>query len=336
MRRFGRRSLIAALLSLTAALAFGWFGAPVALADDFDPGDTPLSRYAPFGPHETVSTAAVYPCAGLYAAYNAIGHLVGNHSEMTCTREFPGGLDSPVGVDFYYPRDIDTMSRVPTIIWVPGFSSEPGNYDSSARFWASHGFVVAMPHDLVNSTFELPLAAAAALSHANRDPANPMHGRLDLSRTVIGGHSGGGGAAVNGASIPPNVYQLVDPDFRVIGAMPTEPGPVAAAFLVNVPALYLAGSFDLLVPHFLPRIVEYEVNINSPAYFICLKNVTHFTPFDDVAHNATSGITLAWLRYLVDGDPTAASYFTGPNWKLRADPAVDYALRNARAEHWGV
>ncbi|MFI5783490.1 hypothetical protein [Nocardia sp. NPDC051570] len=64
---------------------------------------------------------------------------------------------------------------------------------------------------------------------------------------------------------------------------------------------------------------------------MCLKGVTHFTPFDDVAHNATSGISLAWLRYLVDGDPTAASYSVGPDWKLRTDPDVDYALRNVRA-----
>ncbi|MCM6778572.1 alpha/beta hydrolase [Nocardia sp. CDC159] len=336
MRRFGRRRFIAAVLSIAALFAVGWIGAPVALADDFAPGDVPLTGYAPFGPHRTVSTAAVYPCAGLYAAWNALGQVSGNHSPMTCTREFPGGLDSPIGVDFYYPEDIASMSRVPTIIWVPGFTSEPGNYDSTARFWASHGFVVAMPHDFVNSLFELPLAGAAALSHANHDPANPLHGRLDLSRTVIGGHSGGGGAAVNGASIPPNIYQLVDPEFRVVGAMPTEPGPVAAAFLVNVPTLYLAGSFDLIVPHFLPRLVEYEVNLNAPAYFICLKGVTHFTPFDDATHNATSGITLAWLNYLVNGDKTAASYFVGPDWKLRNDPGVDYALRNVRAEHWGA
>ncbi|MFD6160643.1 alpha/beta hydrolase [Nocardia sp. NPDC060256] len=332
MSWFGFRRGAAAVLAAGSLLAGMSFAAP-ASADSYDPGPVPLSRYAPAGEHEAVSTAAVYPCQALYAVYDAVGHVLGNHSAMTCTREFPGGLDSPVGVDFYYPKDIATMTRVPTVVWIPGFTSEPGNYDASARLWASNGFVVAMPHDLINSLDELPLAAAAALSAANRDPRNVLHGKLDLSRTVIGGHSGGGGAAINGAGIPPNIYQLIDPDFRIIGAVPTQPGPVAAAFLVNVPTLYLTGSADFIVPHFLPRLVEYELAFNAPAILVCLKGVTHWTPFDDATHNPTATITLAWLRYLVDGDKTAASYFTGPDWKLRTDPAVDYALRNVRADN---
>ncbi|MBF6333253.1 alpha/beta hydrolase [Nocardia transvalensis] len=333
MRRFGFRRGIAAVLSVAALLAGGLLGMPTASADDFDPGATPLTGYAPAGPHETETTQALSPCGSLYAVWNGLGHLFGNHSDMPCTKAFPAGLDAMIGVDFYYPKDISTMSRVPTIVWVPGFTNNPGNYDASARLWASWGYVVAIPYDFFNSTHEAPLMAAAALSKANHDAGNIFHGKLDLSRTVIGGHSGGGGAAIDGASLPPNVYQAIDPEFRIIGAVPTESSPYATTFLLGVPTLFLAGSADFIVPEFLPRWTEYEMSFNAPAFIACLRGASHFTPWDDVAHDPMSGITLAWFRYLIDGDKTAASYFVGPDWKLRTDPGLTYALRNGRADH---
>ncbi|WP_069161805.1 poly(ethylene terephthalate) hydrolase family protein [Nocardia altamirensis] len=329
MLRFSVRRGIVAVLAAAATLAGTGISAS---AEPYNPGTVPVSQYAPTGPHETASTAATYPCDSLYAVYNAFTPLFGNHSAMPCTRAFPAGLESPVGVNFYYPKDIASMSKVPAVVWIPGFSNNPGNYDASARLWASHGFVVAIPYDFVNSLYEMPIAAATALSRANHDPGNVLHDKLDLSRTVIGGHSGGGGAAIDGASIPPNVYQQIDPEYRIIGAVPTESSPYSTSFLVNVPTLYLTGSADFIVPDFLPRWTEFELNRNAPAFIACVRGASHFTPWDDVAHNPMAGITLAWLRYLVDGDKTAASYFTGAGWKLRGDPVVQYALRNEAAD----
>ncbi|WP_156161627.1 alpha/beta hydrolase [Nocardia vulneris] len=333
MPRIRRRHCFAAMLAIAALLSPATVHAPVAAATGFDPGPTPLSQYAPTGPHQTDSTAQTYPCESLYGLYNVITKAFGNHTDMPCTHAFPAGLEPPAGVDFYYPHDIATMSRVPVVIWVPGLTNNPGNYDALARFWASHGFVVAIPYNFFNSFFELPLAAAMALARADHDPASLLNGRLDLGRTVIGGHSGGGAAAIDGASIALAVYQQIDPDLRVIGAFPTESSPYATTFLVGVPTLFLSGSADFLVPEFLPRWAEYELSFNAPAFVACLRGATHFTPWDDIAHDPFAGITLAWLLYLANADPTAASYFIGPDWRLRVDPALVYAIRNVRADN---
>ncbi|MFI5783063.1 hypothetical protein [Nocardia sp. NPDC051570] len=322
-----RFAAYAAALAAGALFAGVSTSMPAASADPFDPGTLPLSRYAPTGDHEPVSTAAVVPCQGVYAVAEVVFRLMGKPSDLTCTQN---GL---FGVDLYYPKDIATMSRVPAIVWGPGSTADPGNYDASARLWAGNGFVVAIPHDLLNSLPEIPIAGAAALSQADHDPGSALFGKVDLSRTVIGGHSGGGAAAIEGASIPPTVYRQIDPDLRIIGAVPTEPSPYSTSFLLDVPTLYLAGSMDFVVPHLMTLWLEYPLATNAPAFIVTVKNATHLTPLDDVAHNPMAGITLAWLQYLVNDDKTAASYFVGPDWKLPADPAVDYALRNDRAEH---
>lgn len=326
MALFSIRRGIVAAVSVGALLAGASLGMPSAAAETYEPGNLPASQYAPAGEHEVVSTSEPVPCEGVYGAANTIFRWMGKPSDLTCAQ------NGPFGVVFYYPKDIATMSQVPTIIWGPGFTADPGMYDASARLWAGNGFVVAIPHDLFNSLPEIPVAGAVALSMANKDPQNVLHGKLDLSRTIVGGHSGGGGAAIWGGSIPPNVYQLIDPDFRLIGAVPTESSPYSTSFLLNVPTLYLAGTHDVIVPHILPLWFEYPFAMNVPAYLVTIKEATHLTPLESAEHNPMAGITLAWLRWLAYGDKSAQSYFTGPAWKLPADPAVEYALRNAHAD----
>lgn len=330
------RSLSAVFLAATVLAGLTIGVAPVATAEDgFVPGDVPLSRYAEPGPYETAQTTATHNCdsSPYGSTINNTWRFWGNQSELQCTNIFPSGTDSPIGVTFYYPKDIANMDRLPVLVYSPGTGQEPGYYDWSARFWASYGYVIAIPYDLLNSTPEMGLGGVQALSNANKNPDSPMFGKVDLSRVIFAGHSGGGGATQLNASLPPDTWHLIDPDVRVIGAVPTEPSAVALGILLTVPTLYLTGCSDALVWHwYYPMWTQYHTAITVPAYLACVRGGTHITPMDDPAHNPFAPLTLAWMQYLAKGDKDAARYFVGPNWTLPGDPGVEYVMRNALAD----
>ncbi|MFI5783256.1 hypothetical protein [Nocardia sp. NPDC051570] len=331
--RLRQRSVLFAAIAIVAGLSIGY--APAASADDgFAPGTIPLSQYSEFGPHETAQTLAVHSCDSVYSALlDRAVRFFGNQSELTCTDIYPSGNDSQTGIMFYYPKDIAEMSRVPSLIFSPGSNTEPGYYDSSLRFWASYGYVIAVPYDLVNLWPELPLRGAQGLAQANSDPKNVMFGKLDLGRTILVGHSGGGQATELGASVSPSEYQQIDPALQIIGEVPIEPGPIALGSLLNVPTLYLTGCNDAFVWHWgWPRLAQYNLTVTVPAYLACIRGANHTKPMDSIGNNPFAPITLAWMQYIAKGDQAAAKYFVGSQWSLPADPGVEYAMRNDLAD----
>jgi dienelactone hydrolase len=309
---------------------------PSAAAEELSAGTSARSVFDHDGPYETTQTAKVRPCDegtdwGRFTS--AVVRTAGNRTDLTCTRAFPNGTDSPAGLKFYYPSDIADLDPLPALIWVPGITGDPGNYDFSARRWASYGFVVVIAYNFINSdALTTTYVGAAALAARNRDRDSPLYHRVDLSRTVVGGHSAGGGSTLQAASVPQQVNRLIDPRFRVISAVPTEPGPVAIGSTVRVPTLLLTGCSDTVVPdQTWPRITQYPLITAAPAYIGCARGATHFTPVDGHA-NTFLGITAAWLLYTAKADPTAAQFFVGDDWLFRTDPDFDRVQRNARAD----
>lgn len=76
---------------------------------------------------------------------------------------------------------------------------------------------------------------------------------MDLSRTIIGGHSAGGQAALQAASLVPGMAAMIDPTFVLRGVVATEPGPLALGGPISVPTIVLTGSADFVVPADAPR-----------------------------------------------------------------------------------
>ncbi|WP_328856396.1 hypothetical protein OG579_13845 [Williamsia herbipolensis] len=283
------------------------------------------------GPYRTAQTLDVGACTSLYGLIsNGIAIGIGNnHSDLTCSRTFPGGLEAPSGVALYYPADAPRFEKLPVILWTGGILSEPGNYDRTAKMLASNGYVVAVSYDYINSLGYLPFMAASAVSRANADRRNPLHGRVDLGRVAVAGHSAGGQATQQATSLPANVWKQIDPALVVRSALAVEPGPLAIGALAQVPTLYLSGYNDFVVPHYLwVRWTQFEMNTRLPAYLLCARGTGHVTPVDDPAHNPLAPIMLGWFDHTLRDDPVAGRAFIGPRWGLGHDPGLQYALRN--------
>ncbi|WP_330182980.1 alpha/beta hydrolase [Nocardia sp. NBC_01503] len=332
MRVMAPRRAVAAALAAATMLAGSWTA--VAAADEPAPAATAQTVFGGDGPHPVSTSVRTNPCQdSVYGMIQHIAvHLLGNRDDLTCTQAFPNGLESPAGVNTYYPADIADLGSAPLIVLTGGFDSNPGQYDRLARQWVSNGFVVVIAYEWFNSLAYVPAAALAVAMTTDRDPASPLYRRIDLSHTVFAGHSGGGQASLQIATLLPPVEKSVDPELHVTGVLAIQPGPLAVGALINVPTLFLTGYNDFVVPDFAwVRWWQYNLTFNAPAWIANARGVSHFSVVDGIDNYLSAGTAVAWLRYLGFGDETAKSYFVGPDWQLPADQTYFSVERNALA-----
>ncbi len=187
---------MAVSVAVVAALAVGVATPPasadVAGAVASERGDA-TSVYADGpGPYEVASTAALGDCR---LVQRWILQLAIGDADPRCSDAFPYGFDQPISSVVYYPQGVPGDGRLPVVDFVGGIFSDVGNYDTLARHWASHGFVVTVSSDFVNSGPEMHLLGLATARRLDADPTSPLHDRVDLGRVVLAGHSAGGAVA---------------------------------------------------------------------------------------------------------------------------------------------
>ncbi|WP_433671263.1 hypothetical protein ACQP06_06750 [Nocardia sp. CA-136227] len=160
--RVGRRALAAALTAFVPA-AGSWTAATASAEEPPGPEPTAQARYGGTGPHPVATNAQVGPCQASIVGFvqNVAVHIFGNTDDLTCTAAFPNGLDSPAGVNTYFPADIAELPSAPLIVLTGGIDANPGMYDRLARQWASQGFVVTIPYEWFNSLAYVPAAGLA-------------------------------------------------------------------------------------------------------------------------------------------------------------------------------
>lgn len=287
------------------------------------------------GSHEVVTSQQLTPCNDLYGGLQKLlSPLAGmkDPEQLRCTAAFPHGLDSPVGVLYYYPKDLHQIAPAPTLVWVPGLDGDAGQYDAAARLWASRGFVVAIPYNFINSTATEHLWGIQALIHEEGLTASPLHEGIDFSRVILGGHSGGAGSLIYAASYLPPVQQMLDPRLHIVGALSVNTGiqaPIGAA--ITVPTLTITGTRDWITPPFLWPYWAYATTNQAPAYSAPVVNGTHLTINEDLPNNPAASLSMAWLEHLAGANPDADAVFVGPRWGLATDSAFVDVKRNAAA-----
>ncbi|MFC3242578.1 alpha/beta hydrolase [Gordonia humi] len=248
----------------------------------------------------------MHSCDDLYGSLQKFFFwLLGGNDvdKMRCTHAFPHGLESPIGMMYYYPKDLPSLAPAPTVVWTPGLDGDAGQYDAIARLRASRGYVVAIPYNFINSFPTDPLWGVQALIAETKRPGSALHGHVDLSRTILGGHSGGAGAAFWGASYIPTHERLIDPDLKIIGALSVGTGIQAPTGLaVTVPMLTITGNLDVITPDFLWPRLDHATIFQAPAYIATALNGTHFFVNADIPNNPAAGLSTAWFEHLAKDD----------------------------------
>ncbi|KMQ61661.1 adenylate cyclase [Chryseobacterium angstadtii] len=278
-------------------------------------------QYGKMGPYEVSTDAVLGECGGLGGIVIDILQSINIlDNTIQCTNNLPYGNGFPITTSVYYPSNIASIpGKLPVVNFVGGILSNEGNYAQMLKLWASHGFVVVVSSDFINSMPEMHILGAFKASKMNKDTQSPLYGKVDMSKMIIAGHSAGGGASLLTSSIPESAMKLIDPDLKVVGSLPIEPGPAAVSFTVKAPTLILTGRFDIVVMPWYTKLHQSHLINQSPAWAATATTATHFSPTMEISKNEFAGISVAWLKYTGYNDTDAKAYFVGPNYKLKND-----------------
>ncbi|PZP10494.1 MAG: adenylate cyclase [Pseudomonas protegens] len=278
------------------------------------------------GAYAVSTNAVLSDCRGLLGVLARIMLL---DNSLQCNQSFPYGFSNPISTSVYYPSNIKQLDKLPVVNFVGGILSNQGQYTDLLRLWASYGFIVIISSDFINTAPTMHVLGALELSKLNQDPTSPLFGKVDLSRTIVAGHSAGGGASILSASLLPETLKGIDPQLRYIGSLPIEPGPIGLGSTVKTPTLVLTGAADVVVPAWAwPRLWQGGLIKAVPGWSATAHNATHFSPVRSVREDEFAGITTAWILYIGKNDPAAKEYFVGEDYKLARDPQFIRLLFN--------
>ena len=151
----------------------------------------------------------------------------------------------------YYPSELETDARTfPVVLWANGTGSTSDTYTSFLTHLSSWGFVVVSNDDENTRTGESLNAGIDLLIEENENPDSVLYQKVDLDNIGVGGHSQGGPAVFNMATVQPHAGMV-----RTVYAVSATSSYHTRVFgdgweydisQVNVPTLLTAGtqSFD--------------------------------------------------------------------------------------------
>lgn len=175
-----------------------------------------------------------------------------------------------VQVDVVFPIDGSghaTGSGRPALVFVQGGFVTPDQYRWQAERLATEGYVVAMPHHLLDLAFFEVDNGAAARELLVSPPHSLLTGLVDPTRIAVAGHSLGGVVASKLAvegHFQALVIEASFPDSADDKALPN----------LHIPSLSMAGSKDCSAKF---ELVEAGWNkLQSPTALLVLSGLTHY------------------------------------------------------------
>ena len=109
----------------------------------------------------------------------------------------------------YYPTELESDTReYPVVLWANGTGSKSDIYTSFLKHLSSWGFIVVSNDDEDARTGESLNAGIDMLIKENENSDSVLYQKIDLNNIGIGGHSQGGPAVFNMATVQPHADMI--------------------------------------------------------------------------------------------------------------------------------
>lgn len=171
------------------------------------------------------------------------------------------------------------------------------------------------------------MAAATAVGQA-QESASPLFNKIDFSRTLLVGHSAGGGSAIFLNDSMDRSFQKVGVNFVTRGVVAVNPGPSDLGLFstpINIPTLVAVAENEEIVPKGMDRRGFEEAT--GPAWLAVVKGSYHGTFLDLADKNAYGSLVLSFGEYLLDHTPRASAVYEGDNFSLATDSELSGVVR---------
>lgn len=232
----------------------------------------------------------------------------------------------------YYPSKLENeIMKVPVVLWANGTGSKSETYKPFLKHLSSWGFVTVANDDENPKTEESLNVGIDLLITENENPDSIFYQKLDLSNIGIGGHSQGGPAVFNMATIQPHADMI-----KTVHAVSATSSYHTNVFKdsweydiskIKIPTMLTAGteSFDAGTATYkdqqsdektgilqgIAPLWSFEENFNLlpnniDKVIVRKKNIDHGD-----SHLQFDGYMTAWFRYYLMSDEEAGNAFFG-------------------------
>ena len=208
----------------------------------------------------------------------------GQYSFDVWSTSFTGPYGDDTPVDVYYPQD-DTTDIYPTLVLGHGFTMDRTYFESWGEYYASWGYVIAVPSmqyagmfssDHEKCAYEL-LATIDFLKDKNGSDS-PINGMIDEDKIGMTGFSLGAKASILAAQ-----YEVEDDDqdedIKALAPMAVsidnDPDPIPGLDLIDIPVQLQAGENDEIAPPEDNSQVVYDNLEDSPTQYFMIAGANH-------------------------------------------------------------
>jgi dienelactone hydrolase len=259
-----------------------------------------------------------------------------------------------VPVKIYFPEGAGPF---PVIVFSHGLGGSREGYEYLGQYWAAHGYVsVHLQHIgsdeslwkdgagmqglrggiTIKTALDRPRDVSFAIDQLqalNKTDAWPLHGRLDLSRIGMAGHSFGANTTllISGLRLPQGALTLADPRIKCAIAM-SAPPPVSKDYDalyggIKLPMLHMTGTQDFSAVNsvgFSPadRRIPYDHIRGADGYLVTFaggdhmvfagrRPGNHVVPSDERNHFLIQQATTAFWDAYLKGDVKALGWLRG-------------------------
>ena len=241
----------------------------------------------------------------------------------------------------YYPTQLENETKkYPVVLWANGTGSKSDTYTSFLKHLSSWDFIVISNDDENTRTGESLDAGIDLLIAENENADSVLYQKIDMSNIGIGGHSQGGPAVFNMATVQPHADMI-----KTVYAVSATSSYHTKVFKdgweydiskVNIPTMLTAGtqSFDAGTATSADQESDEKAGIMQgicPLWsldenfgllpdtvdklYVRKKNVDHgdsYLQFD--------AYMTAWFMWQLQGDTEAAKAFTGDSPEIMSNP----------------
>ena len=236
----------------------------------------------------------------------------------TVTHESHDAAEPRVGQhQVWYPSVVATSNRRwPVVVLANGTGVNASRYEVIFRHMASWGFIVVGNEDASSWDGLTTILSLQHLLDLDKDPSSPLCGKVDTTAIGLAGHSQGGVAVYNAATMYDlsHLFRAIcpqscsSPDLAEGLGWNFHPSQVAA------PALLMAGTGDIDANTICPLTSlqqNYDSIAGQPVMMGRIKGVDH----GDVLPRGEA-YTAAWMLYWLCGDSEAARCFVGDDAEM--------------------
>lgn len=236
----------------------------------------------------------------------------------TVTHESHDAVEPRVGQhQIWYPSEVVTSNRRwPVVVLANGTGVNASRYEVIFRHMASWGFIVVGNEDAGSWDGLTTILSLQHLLDLDKDPSDPLFGKVDTTAIGLAGHSQGGVAVYNAATQYDlsHLFKAICPQSCASPDLSEGLGWDFHPSRVVAPALLMAGTGDIDANSICPLASlqqNYDSIAGQPVMMGRIKGVDH----GDVLPRGEA-YTTAWMLYWLCNDQDAAQCFVGDDAEM--------------------